>query len=167
MSSASPCIDDCTSIVNISSIGFGDDFARLMIMYENFIQDFKESETIGRPQKNALTSLEEIIVECSAEGWDGYDAAPVSDDAYDEAKRLLESLPLATFPMPEIVPEPDGGIGLEWYKGKRQVFVVSLRRMNEIVYAGLYGLSRTYGTEYFGTSLPRVIIDNLKRLFSD
>ncbi len=84
-----------------------------------------------------------------------------------QAKRLLESLPLTFFPIPEVIPEPNGEIGLEWYREKRNVFVASVSGRNEIVYAGLLGVNKLHGTEYFGDSLPSIILENLKRLYKD
>ncbi len=69
--------------------------------------------------------------------------------------------------MPEVVPEPGGEIGLEWYRRKRLVFTVSVSGSNEIIYTGLFGTNRIHGTEYFGDLLPSVILENLKRLYKD
>jgi hypothetical protein len=162
MSTAIPCIN-CPSISNFPSIGFGPDFEGLKRYYDKIISEFRKAETLGRLDE-VLQSLDELCKECSEEGWDGYDALPIDGDVCDEAKRLIRSLPI-NLPMPEINPEPDGGIGLEWSKGKRLVFAVSVKRKNEIVYAGLFGMNKTHGTEYFGDSLPSTIVENLKRLY--
>ncbi|VAX29660.1 hypothetical protein MNBD_NITROSPIRAE03-84 [hydrothermal vent metagenome] len=163
-----------TAIQSISSpkvtvffgVGFSEEFSKLKKQYDNVIREFRSTETIGRPLKEALQSLKEVFQECSEEGWDGYDALPISEEAYLETRRLLESLPLTSFiPMPEIIPEPTGDIGLEWSKGPDMVFVISVRGKNEIVYAGLFGRNKTHGIEYFSESLPPVIIENLKRLY--
>ncbi|MEC4685094.1 MAG: hypothetical protein VST71_05105 [Nitrospirota bacterium] len=165
MSTAIQCID-CPSVSSFSGIGFSDEFSNLKKYCENGIRELRKAETIGRPLEEALQSLEEVFQECSEEGWDGYDALPISEEAYLEARRLLESLPLTSFiPMPEIIPEPTGEIGLEWSKGPDMVFVISVRGKNEIVYAGLFGKNKTHGIEYFSESLPAVIIENLKRLY--
>ncbi len=75
-------------------------------------------------------------------------------------------IPLS-FLMPEILAEPDGEIGFEWYKDKDSVFVISVSGNNIITYAGLFGTSnKTHGTEYFADELPRIILENIRRLFS-
>jgi len=164
MSTAIPCTD-CNSISNFPSIGFGTDSEGLKKYYAKIISEFRKAETLGRIDE-VLQSLDEVFQECSEEGWDGYDALPITEDAYLETERLIKSLPLSSFiPMPEITPEPDGGIGLEWPKGKRLVFAVSIKGKNEIVYAGLFGMNKTHGIEYFGDTLPSVIIENLRRLY--
>ena len=165
MSTAIPCTD-CTGISNFSDIGFGADFSILKGYYASIVSELRKTETLGRLDE-ALQALNEIVAECSEEGWDGYDALPLTEAAYIEAKRFIESLPLTSpIPMPEIIPEPGGEIGFEWYKGKHQVFVASVRGKNEIVYAGLFGTNKTHGSEYYDDYLPSNIIENLKRLYS-
>jgi len=165
MSTAIPC-DDFISISNSPSMGFGDEVGKLKEFLKDIVRRFGETETLGQSDK-AIRSLDKEFDECSVEGWDGYDALPITKSTYNEAKRLIESLPLTTFPIPEVVPEPSGEIGLEWYREERQVFVASVSGRNEIVYAGLLGVNKLHGTEYFGYSLPSVILENLKRLYKD
>jgi hypothetical protein len=165
MSTAIPC-DDFISISNSPSIGFGDEVDKLRDYFKSIVNGFRNTETLGRSDE-VLQSLDEVFDECSEEGWDGYDALPITKYAYIEAKRLIESLPLTSFPIPEVVPESSGEIGLEWYRRKRLVFTVSVSGRYEIVYAGLFGTNRAHGTEYFGDLLPSVILENLKRLYKD
>jgi len=113
----------------------------------------------------ALESLKQIYEECSEENWDGYGGTPISLEAYLEASRLLRIIP-NSFPMPDVLPEPDGGIGLEWYKDKGFSFVASLGGKTTITYVGRFGRNnQTYGTETFTDSVPSVILNGLKRLF--
>ncbi len=164
MSGAIAC-SECTSISNFQGIGFGPDFIGLKKYYDSVVGELKKTETLGSLNE-ALRSLDDVFIECSKEGWDGYDAQPITETAYIEAKRFIESMPLISFlPSPEIIPEPNGEIGLEWSKGKRQIFIASLRGENEIVYAGLFGTNKTHGTEYFWDTVPSTIIENLKRLY--
>lgn len=165
MSTAIPC-DDFIGILNLPSMGFGDEVEKLKKYYRDIVSEFRNTETFGRSDE-VIQSLNEVFDECSEEGWDGYDAWPITKNAYIEAKRLIESLPLTSFPIPEVVPESSGEIGLEWYRGKRLVFTASVSGRNEIVYAGLFGANRAHGTEYFGDLLPSVILENLKRLYKD
>jgi hypothetical protein len=162
MSTAIPCTD-WNSISNFPSIGFGPDFEGLKRFYDEEISKWRNTETLGRLDE-VLQSLDELCKECSEEGWDGYDALPIDGDVCDEAKRLIRGLPI-NLPMPEIIPEPNGEIGLEWSRGNRLVFVASVSGKNEIVYAGLFGMNKTHGIEYLGDTLPSVIIENLRRLY--
>jgi len=92
---------------------------------------------------------------------------PVSEKMMSEAMRLVKLLPSnLNFPLPSITAEPGGEIALEWYKDNNHIFVVSVTGHNELIYAGLFGASKTHGIEYFESSLPAEIISNLKRLYS-
>lgn len=165
MSTAIPCTE-CSSISNFPSIGFGIDFSRLKKYYDREINELRKAETLGRLDE-VLQALDEIFEECSEEGWDGYDARPISEAVYIEARRFIDCLPLASFiPMPEIIPEPTGEIAFEWSREKRQIFVASVRGENEIVYAGLFGSDKDYGTKYFGEYLPPRIIQYIIELYS-
>lgn len=114
----------------------------------------------------ALEILNEVYEECSEPNWDGYGGAPISLEAYFEAMKLLRIIP-NSFPMPDILPEPDGGIGLEWYKDRGFSFGISVCGKDTITYAGRFGKnSETYGTEDFADLVPNVILNGLKRLFS-
>ena len=115
----------------------------------------------------SLKSLQEAYQQYSVKNWDGYGAAPMSIDAYSEATRLIRMLP-SSIPLPDIVPEPDGGIGLEWYKRKGFSFLISVSGKNTITYVGRFGKNnQTYGIENFIDSVPQVVLNGLKRLFSN
>jgi hypothetical protein len=110
--------------------------------------------------------LYRIYRECSKSGWDIYSSIPISVRVFLEATKLLDLLP-SDSPSPEVTPEPTGEIAFEWYKGKNHVFVISIGGKNTISYAGLFGRhSKTYGAEYFFDELPRLVVDNVSRLFS-
>ncbi|MDP2646570.1 MAG: hypothetical protein Q8P24_16645 [Desulfobacterales bacterium] len=114
---------------------------------------------------DAIEELDEIYKEFSEEDWDGYGAVALSPEAYYEARKFLINVP--TFlPKPEITAEPDGGIGLEWYKDRGYSYIVSVNGNKTISYAGLFGFeSETHGKESFFGPLPKIVIDGLKRLY--
>lgn len=156
---------ECPSILGSRSFGFGPDSIRLKEYFTIIVRELSKAVTLGRLNK-LLQSLDDVYSECSEAGWDGYDAFTITESAYFEAKKIIKNLPLTSIiPMPEIVPEPNGEISLEWYKEKRHVFVISVSGRNEIIYAGLFGINKTHGTEYFDESIPSIIIENLKRLY--
>lgn len=165
MSTAVQCID-CPSFYSVpSGIGFSDTFRNLVKNIKNQIQEICEPLTVGRPFEEAVKFLVEIYRECSAENWDGYKALPITADAFEEARNIIKLLPTSV-PMPEILAEPGGEIGFEWRRGNRLVFVLSVGGKHKINYAGIFGSNKSHGSEYFGESLPSVIIQNLRRLYS-
>ena len=148
-----------------SGVGSGGDskiFPALLNDYEN---EYREL-TSQRQFEAALISLEDTFHECSKVNWDGYDATPIIDKAYNEAKKLLLLLP-SPLPLPEIVPEATGEIGLEWYIARQFTFVISVGGNNVITFAGLFGEgNEVHGTEeFFEESIPPIIIDFISRLF--
>ena len=164
MSVAVPCVD-CPSFYAVSSsTGFSDDSKNLLKYLKKQIRDICEPLTIGRPLEEAVESLIEVYKECSETNWDGYGASPVSEDSIFEALKFINLIPLS-FPMPQILAEPSGEIGLEWYKGKRLVFAISFSGRNMITYAGIFGINKIHGTEYFSDTIPSNIIENLRRLY--
>ncbi len=107
-----------------------------------------------------------IYRECSVSDWDGYGAIAIPERAFNEAIQLLDLLP-SNLPLPEVSPEPTGEIVFEWYKKKQHVFVISVGGKSTISYAGLFGkYSKTFGAEYFFEELPRIVVDNVLRLFN-
>ncbi len=164
MSTAVQCID-CPSVYAIqSSVGFSDTFKKLEKYFTNQIREIHEPLTIGRPLEEAVKFLVEMYKECSEENWDGYNALPITANAFEEARNIIKLLPTSV-PMPEILAEPSGEIGFEWRKGTRLVFVLSVGGKHKINYAGIFGSNKLHGSEYFGESLPSVIIQNLRRLY--
>lgn len=125
---------------------------------------WKTTVTIGRPIEEAFQSLLELYKDCSEKNWDGYGANPVSKDSISEALDFIQSLP-SSFPVPQILAEPSGEIGLEWHKGKRLIFAISFSGRNMIAYAGIFGSNKIHGTEYFIDSIPSIVIENLRRLY--
>lgn len=125
-----------------------------------------EVSTKGRDEgkMQAVDELSRVYRECSVEDWDGCGAEPVSPKAYMEAGKFIGLLP-PTFPAPEIIPEPNGEIAFEWYRGKRFVFVASVGGDDTITYAGIHGgTSKFHGTEYLGERLPDTMISHIRRL---
>jgi hypothetical protein len=132
--------------------------------FDDIVAELRKSITLGG-KTDVLQSLEDLFKECSETGWDGNEASPITEDAYVEARRLISNLPI-NLRMPEVVPEPSGEIGLEWSRGKDRVFILSLSGKNEIVYAGLFGINKVHGVEYFGDMVPSTILENLRRLYA-
>lgn len=125
---------------------------------------WKTTITIGRPIEEAAESLLELYKDCSEKNWDGYGANPVSKDSISEALDFIQLLP-SSFPMPQMLAEPSGEIGLEWYKDKKMIFAISFNGKNMITFAGIFGGNKIHGEEYFGDSIPSRIIENIRRLY--
>ena len=79
----------------------------------------------------------EIRADCGEEGWDGYEARPVSDEATEGARELLRKLPEG-IERPQVVPESAGTIAFEWDHGRDMLLSISIDG-DELIYAGILG----------------------------
>lgn len=114
----------------------------------------------------AIDSVIDAFRKHQKPNWDGYGAVPLSEAACTEAILFLKKLPIA-IPSPEVIPNPDGDLSLEWYMKKRALFVVTFSGKRLISYAGVFGAgSKLHGTEIFMDSVPSPIIENICRLLS-
>ena len=110
--------------------------------------------------------LDEILQDCSSRGWDGYDAEPVSVESAAVAQEFLDLLP-DNSQVPNLVPEPNGEIALEWRTGDQKYFSVSMSG-NCLVYTGIFGgFCKKYGEERFFGKIPASILHVLSHYFSE
>jgi hypothetical protein len=96
--------------------------------------------------------------------WDGEGAEPIPEAAFREAREFLRKLP-SWMPLPEIVPEPDGYLGLEWYTNKWLLYVVSFNGQGVLSCSGLVGQERIYGPRFMDEGIPADIMRNIARVF--
>ena len=131
---------------------------------EELQRNFSRSVTFGEHLSEMVERLFEARQEHAVDNWDGYGAKAIDEQSYQNAIRFILSLS-PDIPAPEIGVEPDGEVVFEWYGGKRKVFSISMGSRNELTYAGLYGISKTYGVEHFYGSIPNTFLDNISRVF--
>lgn len=112
-----------------------------------------------------LQDLMEAASEAGIDNWDSYGAARVAAGALYFAQDVLCAIP-ETWPSPEVGVDPDGDVSLEWSEAPDRVLTVSIDEQGVLHYAGLFGDSKTYGTEWFLGQLPPAIVGNLERLYS-
>lgn len=118
------------------------------------------------PQSFAYPILERVAAECSQPGWDGYNARPISHTVYTNARAFLNELP-SWLPAPDVVPEADGEIAIEWELGPDRVFSVSIGERNELHYAGLFGGGvERHGVEPFEGVVSDEILRSITSLIS-
>jgi hypothetical protein len=110
-------------------------------------------------QARAYAELAQIARECCEEGWDSYGAKPVTRATCDRVALFLDDLP-AWMAAPDLVPEADGEIALEWYLGKAQTYSISIGEKGPLHYAGLFGQNQeVHGVEPFTDSVPARLLE--------
>jgi hypothetical protein len=134
------------------------------LLFDEAMPELRRADTWNRLGR-ITEALREFSRECGEDNWDGYGAKAVTAGAYEEAIALLNELP-RELPVPQVVPEPDGSIGLEWDNGPNRIFSVGVSGKGVIVYAGMFGKGRkSHGTEVFNDSLPENLVEQIKRIF--
>jgi hypothetical protein len=118
-------------------------------------------------EQERLDRIEELLalpLRYRQPDWNGEGALPISEAAIEEARQFLEKLPETT-PWPEIIVEPDGYLGLEWYANKWLLYVVSFNGTGTLSCSGLNGPEKIYGTRYVDEGIPAEILRNIARVF--
>ena len=109
-----------------------------------------------------LAEIYEMTEECSVENWDGYGAAPISESTLWNTILIIRLLP-ENFMLPEIAPEPDGSISLDWTRGHYQTFSLSIGESSQLAYAWLDGSERGHGVARFDFQMiPERILRELE-----
>src|SRR6266581_4358638 len=81
----------------------------------------ERSQALFGEKLAAISSLQALARECGQEGWDGNDAAGIAPFAVHAAESLLRALPPGV-PLPELAPEPDGSLSLDWIRSRTRLF---------------------------------------------
>ncbi|MYA27950.1 MAG: hypothetical protein F4Z24_01155 [Nitrospira sp. SB0666_bin_27] len=107
----------------------------------------------------------EIYIECSEPGWDGYDAAPLSEGSFFYARSFIDLIPVWA-PRPDLVPSPDGWISFEWRSLMNRIMSATPEN-GVLIYAAALGHQNVhYGRvslEEYREKLP----SNLTRILSE
>ncbi|MBL4900256.1 MAG: hypothetical protein JKX76_11570 [Colwellia sp.] len=126
---------------------FSDSAKTLKEIEENAFSHFSDSivnETVYDSVANALFTA---YFQCMNDNWNGYDARAISLSTLNKAMTFFSCLP-ETLPKPEVTPEPDGEIALEWYGDDGGVFSISVNKDKQLSYSGLFADgSKVHGEE--------------------
>jgi hypothetical protein len=128
-------------------------------------RDLRESHSLGQGSKAIFEDLFDVAQKCNRSNWDGYDAIPVSQETFQQAYRLLETLPLGMQP-PSVGVEPDGNITLEWYRFPKRTLSLSVSPDGNLHYSALMGPNTAYGTEAFFGDFPKRVLDLVNRVLA-
>lgn len=148
------------------STGVSSEANTIAKLVSDAVEHLFDTETLGERFRRAVHILKGVYEETRIYNWDGYGAEAVSGRAYYEAWKFLEALPILSVPIPEVSADPDGEISFEWYEGPDKIFSVSVSSDGQLAYAGIFGINKVYGSEYFDEEIPWAILDNLRRFTS-
>jgi len=126
---------------------------------EHLLGSYVMSNAIDR----VLAELDEVHLEASREGWDGYGALPLNPASYDFVIRFLNALPAAA-PLPEVGADADGEVSLDWVFGERKALSVSIGPTGRCTFAWMLGQSTSRGTVWIDDEIPAQIAFALGQL---
>lgn len=117
-----------------------------------------------RWRDSLLEEVSHASQSCERQGWDGYDAQPISNESAIRAAQLIQLLP-SGIQSPDVVPEPSGDISLEWRASNQKNFTLGVSGQS-LIYAGIFGgSSKSYGEERFSRELPATVLEILTGYF--
>jgi hypothetical protein len=114
-------------------------------------------------RREIVEELSRVAKQCTSANWDGYGAAPITEETCSRARSFLDALP-SELRDPAVGAEPDGQLTFEWYESPNRTLSVSVSPNGELHYAALLGAASAYGTEPFHTDAPRNILDLIRRV---
>jgi hypothetical protein len=122
------------------------------------VEFVEQSQALFGKKAAAIQQMRALAAECSQDDWDGEGALAVQSLAVQVAENFIRALP-DYIRVPELAPEPDGSISLDWIESRTRLFSVSVGATTRLAYAWLDGTDRGHGVARFngGTLPPRIL----------
>ena len=125
-----------------------------------------ESAKASNWRPAARAAIRKLSMECGTPNWDGYGAAPLSEDARRQAEQFIDLLP-TDLPEPEVAADPDGDVSLYWECGPGHMLTISIGAQT-ISYAGILGRGvRRHGQEPFRGDVAKVLLESIREVCSE
>lgn len=133
---------------------------------ENVMGHFLNVSYNLRKYDPVYSEIMEVIVENCKPGWDGHDAKALSVSLLPKALKLSKKLDQFNT-LPEITPEPDGEIALEWFGNDGSTFSISIGKDNKLRYAGLFPHNnKVYGVEDLDSPNEKILSGYIQKVIS-
>lgn len=115
------------------------------------LESRERSHSLFGKKALAISAIRELAAECAEPDWDGYDALAIDPVAVWNAEEFIRALP-DNLPVPEVSPEPDGSISLDWIRSRNKIVSVSIGATNRLAFAWLDGTERGHSVVNFDDS---------------
>lgn len=118
------------------------------------VESVERSEALFGRKAATISQIWALANECAESGWDGDGAEPIDRLVAFAAADVIRALP-GRIPLPDVAPEPDGSISLDWIQSKDNVFSLSVGASDRLAFAWLDGSDRGHGVVRFdGETMP-------------
>lgn len=153
----------CEYLVGSNSVGLDAEQTKKKIQKNNL--HLAESEYLS-PFFSCREMLFGIAKKCFHQNWDGHGAEPISAEVYRKTSNLIREFPIGLH-APELVPENDGAITLEWHENHKQELLLSINPNNIAYYVFVDGSEKKKGSYVLQESLPPFLINMINQLVED
>ena len=128
---------------------------------------FGEIYSFSKIRPLAEEDLEELLVEHSERGWDGFRAPALTREIVRKAVKVLRALP-SEISNPEFSVAPDdGSLSLEWSGGYRKLVSLNLQKNARLLLTAINGTSATQGAYDLGDGqLPSFVLQQIRDIQS-
>jgi hypothetical protein len=114
----------------------------------------------------AISDLWAFAAEHAQNGWDGENGRGISLLAVRTAEAVIRCLP-GDVAIPELAPEPDGSISLDWIYSRTRFVSVSAGDNDRLPYAWIDGTDRGHAVARFdGERIPTRLLDTIRETMS-
>jgi len=112
-----------------------------------------------------VNEINELMMDCLQDDWDGHGAARASHDAYAAALQFANALPQG-YQKPDPVVDRDGCFSFEWRRGPRRSVLVAVHPDYTVHWTSWIGSSRQHGCDVFFGELPTAVHQLIQQLYS-
>ena len=103
-----------------------------------------------------------IISECLVPDWNGYNALPLGEASIKNCIKFINLLP-NTIPLPELCPEADGILGMEW-RNNRYFISVGIDKDGILTWGGFTPFGHVLGKKIFINDIPQELLNLLSKI---
>jgi hypothetical protein len=126
----------------------------------------EKSQTLFGGKAVAISGLNALAHDCSEADWNGEGSYAIEPGAVFLAECFIRALP-DSVQLPELAPEPDGSITLDWIPSRHRLFSVSISASDRLAYAWLDGSDKGHAVARFdGERIPKKIIEGINAIMN-
>lgn len=127
----------------------------------SLVDSAEKSQALFGAKALAISQIHALANECSDSGWDGDNAAAIHPRAVLIAEAFVRAIP-DCIALPEVAPEPDGCLSLDWIQSRNRFFTLSVGVSNRLAYAWLDGADKGNGVARFdGEGIPTRVLEGI------